>query len=98
MTEHRNFSKLIQRFESLLSSLDKYQDHIIQQRLNKIHYQQRIEEMTLLLKQFEETKESLESLRCLIQESYTAGFHVWRKDICWLHTYLNQRERTKPIL
>ncbi len=97
MIDHEKLPKLIERMQQLVTYLNDRNDLVTHQQVNQFFYMQKTEELKILLKQFEETKQILESLTSRIDEHYALCFVQWRKDVRWINSY-KSRERKKSIL
>lgn len=83
--------------QQLVTYLNDRNDLVTHQQVNQFFYMQKTEELKLLLKQFEETKQILQSLTSRIDENYILCFVQWRKDVRWINS-CKSRERRKSIL
>lgn len=97
MIDHEKLPKLIERMQQLVTYLNDRNDLVTHQQVNQFFYMQKTEELKLLLKQFEETKQILQSLTSRIDENYILCFVQWRKDVRWINS-CKSRERRKSIL
>lgn len=97
MTEHEKLPKLIERMQRLVTYLNDRNDLVTHQQVNQFFYMQKIEELKMLLKQFEETKQMLQSLTRRIDEHYLLCFEQWRKDVRWINSH-QSCERKRSIL
>ncbi len=98
MIQCEKLSKLIERMQRIVTHLNDRNDLVLHQQVNQFFYMQKAEELKMLLDQFDDLRKSLESLTCRIDENYSLCFAQWRKDVRWLNTYLQNRERAKSVL
>lgn len=97
MVPCEKLSKLIERMQSIVTHLKDRNDLVLHQQVNQFFYMQKIEELKMLLCQFDEINESLAALTSRIDEHYSMCFAQWCKDARWLNTH-HLRERPKSIL
>lgn len=97
MIEPEKLLKLIERMQHLANYLNDRNNLVIHQQVDQLFYMQKIEELKILLSQFEEISKRLETLRSRIDENYSLCFAQWCKDSRWLNSH-NIRERSKSIL
>lgn len=74
----------------LVAKLCEQQELTIHQQVNQFFYMQKIEELKMLMDQFDDLNRNLNGLAAKIQDSSLACFAQWRKDARWL----NNRKRT----
>lgn len=98
MTSCEKLPKLIERMQRLVTYLNDRNDLVVHQQVNQFFYMQKAEELRMLLSQLDDLRKSLESLTCRIDENYSLCFAQWCKDVRWLNTYLQNRERAKSVL
>lgn len=97
MTSCEKLPKLIERMQRLVTYLDNRNELAIHQHIDQSFYMQKVEELKILLHQFEETQKSLDAITTRIENHYKLCSSQWYKDQRWLHAR-RLRERVKPIL
>lgn len=97
MIPREKLTKLIERMQRIVTHLNDRYDLVLHQQVNQFFYMQKIEELKVLLSQFDETSKSLEMVASRIDEHYSLCFAQWCKDARWLNTH-HLRERPKSIL
>ena len=83
-------SRLADRLKHLMSSLDFYDLHI-HQHIDEFYYLTKLEELKILVSQYEVEKKKLDATMQLVDLKYIEVFHQWRKDARWLCSYQNDR-------
>lgn len=74
------------RMQRLVTYLNERNSLILHQQVNQFFYMEKIEELKMLLSQFEEINKSLEGVALRIHEHYSLCFAQWSKDARWLNT------------
>lgn len=85
------------RLESLASRLSKNKEYIVHRRINQFFYMQKIEEMKILLGQFEEAAQRLEDVRRRIEENYIATYRTWSLDVRWLNNHKGTNQVNRQL-
>ena len=97
MTPCEKLSRLIERMQRIVTHLNSRYDLVLHHQINQFFYMQKIEELKMLLSQFEETRKSLDALTARMDAHYILCFVRWRKDARWLNNH-HRRESPKSIL
>lgn len=87
MTQRDKCQKLILRMQWLVENLGERKDLVVHQQLDQFFYMQKIEELQMLLSQFDDIKRRLESITSRIHAHYHLCLDHWRKDARWLNAY-----------
>jgi prefoldin subunit 5 len=80
MISCEKLSKLIERMQRIVTHLNDRNDLVLHQQVNQFFYMQKIEELNVLLSQFDEINENLDALTSRIDEYYSLCFTQWCKD------------------
>ena len=75
----------MQRLKSLVAFLEKRQSLCIHQNVSQFYYMQRLEELSTLFDQFEETQRKMEGIVERLNGKYIQTFEQWRTDVLWIH-------------
>jgi division protein CdvB (Snf7/Vps24/ESCRT-III family) len=97
MTSCEKPIKLIDRMQRLVTYLNDRNNLILHQQVNQFFYMQKIEELKMLIQQFEEINKNLDAVTARIHEHYSLCFAQWSKDARWVNLQHFQ-ERSKSIL
>lgn len=97
MSQGETVRKLIDRMEDLVQILSERKDLHVHQRVDQFYYMQKVEELRMLLHQFESLSRNMENLMSRIHMTYGVCAPRWCRDVRWLNRYTSQL-RSKPIL
>lgn len=92
MIDPKKCEKLIQCLQRFTSDLTANKAYHVHSHIDQFFYMQRVEELRLLLEQFEEAKSKLELSTSRMQEAYTSTYHQWKQDVRWYNAYLHVRD------
>jgi hypothetical protein len=98
MNKVKKATKLITRLEDLVSKLTIRKEVIVHEKVNQFYYLEKIEELKILAEKFEEVHRRLEAISDRLEECYGISFRQWNHDVRWLHGYLLNKQRGRPIL
>lgn len=92
METSEKLSKLTEKMQQLVNSLNARQDLVLHERVNQFFYMQKIEELNVLADQFHRLKSSLDNLTYHLQEQYRLCFTQWCKDVRWVRQYVHRKQ------
>lgn len=85
MSHCRKIHKLIDRMEVLVKAIGDQRDLAVHHQVDQFFYMQKIEELRVLLDQFNELTTSLESVTSKIHARYDLCLAHWRRDARWIN-------------
>ncbi len=87
MSQCEKLRKLIDHMEQLVGKLSNLKELAVHQRIDQFYYMQKIEELKMLLHQFDTLHRNIESLTSRMNGTYMICASQWRKDVRWLNAY-----------
>ena len=76
--------KLISRLESVASFLEHTPDLLLHRQISHPFYTQRVQELMLLMEEYNVTAERLNKITSMIDQRYEEAYCCWRRDIRWI--------------